>query len=59
MKRFHVHVHVEDLAKSIAFYSQLFGAQPIKAESDYAKWCSAAKAPQGQAVASTTGSSCC
>jgi catechol 2,3-dioxygenase-like lactoylglutathione lyase family enzyme len=38
MKRFHVHVHVEDLAKSIAFYSQLFGAQPIKAESDYAKW---------------------
>ena len=26
MKRFHVHVGVEDLAKSIAFYNGLFGA---------------------------------
>jgi catechol 2,3-dioxygenase-like lactoylglutathione lyase family enzyme len=24
MKRFHVHLHVDDLAKSIAFYNQLF-----------------------------------
>jgi len=38
MKRFHVHVHVDDLAKSIAFYSQLFAAQPARVEGDYAKW---------------------
>ncbi|HRY87708.1 MAG TPA: glyoxalase/bleomycin resistance/dioxygenase family protein, partial [Rubrivivax sp.] len=28
MKRFHVHVHVEDLARSIGFYTKLFGAEP-------------------------------
>ena len=38
MKRFHVHTHVEDLAKSIAFYSQMFGQPPTRVESDYAKW---------------------
>jgi hypothetical protein len=38
MKRFHVHVHVEDLVKSIDFYSKLFAAQPARIESDYAKW---------------------
>ena len=38
MKRFHVHVQVEDLATSIAFYSKLFGAQPSRSEPDYAKW---------------------
>ena len=38
MKRFHVHAHVEDLAQSIAFYSKLFGAEPTRVESDYAKW---------------------
>lgn len=38
MKRFHVHVHVEDLDKSVAFYSALFGAQPSRTEADYAKW---------------------
>src|SRR4051794_33793107 len=38
MKRFHVHAHVEDLAKSIAFYSKMFGAEPSRVESDYAKW---------------------
>jgi lactoylglutathione lyase len=38
MKRFHVHVHVDDLAKNIAFYSALFGAQPTRSEPDYAKW---------------------
>lgn len=38
MKRFHVHAHVEDLAKSIAFYSKLFAAEPTRVESDYAKW---------------------
>lgn len=38
MKRFHVHVHVRDLPASIAFYSRLFGAEPARVESDYAKW---------------------
>lgn len=38
MKRFHVHVHVSDLQKSIAFYSKLFGADPTRIEQDYAKW---------------------
>ena len=38
MKRFHVHMHVEDLGKNVAFYSKLFGAQPTRLESDYAKW---------------------
>ncbi len=38
MKRFHVHAHVEDLQKSIAFYSRLFDAEPTRVESDYAKW---------------------
>ena len=38
MKRFHVHVHVEDIGKSIAFYSQMFAAEPARVEADYAKW---------------------
>ena len=38
MKRFHVHLHVDDLAKSIAFYNKLFDAQPARTEADYAKW---------------------
>jgi catechol 2,3-dioxygenase-like lactoylglutathione lyase family enzyme len=38
MKRFHVHVHVADLAPNLAFYSALFGAEPTRTEADYAKW---------------------
>lgn len=38
MKRFHVHAHVEDLQKSVAFYTKMFGAEPTRVESDYAKW---------------------
>jgi predicted enzyme related to lactoylglutathione lyase len=38
MKRFHVHVHVEDLQASINFYQRLFAAQPTRVEADYAKW---------------------
>lgn len=38
MKRFHVHLHVEDLQTSIAFYSKLFSIQPARIENDYAKW---------------------
>ena len=38
MKRFHVHVHVDDLSRSVGFYSQLFAAAPARLEADYAKW---------------------
>lgn len=38
MKRFHVHLHVDDLAQNIAFYSRLFNAEPTRVERDYAKW---------------------
>ncbi|HEY1961815.1 MAG TPA: ArsI/CadI family heavy metal resistance metalloenzyme, partial [Rhizomicrobium sp.] len=38
MKRLHVHIAVEDLEKSIGFYSTLFGAAPSVLKSDYAKW---------------------
>jgi len=38
MKRFHVHVGVKDLDKSVQFYSTLFGQQPVKIKEDYAKW---------------------
>ena len=38
MKRLHVHVGVESLDRSVAFYSTLFGAAPSVLKSDYAKW---------------------
>ena len=38
MKRFHVHVSVDDLAKSIRFYSTLFATMPAVQHADYAKW---------------------
>ena len=38
MKRFHVHLHVDDLARSIDFYSRLFASEPARIEGDYAKW---------------------
>ena len=38
MKRFHVHLHVDNLDKSIGFYSAMFASQPTRLEKDYAKW---------------------
>jgi catechol 2,3-dioxygenase-like lactoylglutathione lyase family enzyme len=38
MKRMHIHVGVENLDRSINFYSTLFGAAPVKTQTDYAKW---------------------
>lgn len=38
MKRFHVHVGVTDIDRSIAFYSGLFGSEPSVVKTDYAKW---------------------
>jgi len=38
MKRLHVHVGVDDLDRSIGFYSTLFAAAPDVVKDDYAKW---------------------
>jgi hypothetical protein len=38
MKRFHLHLNVADLGANIGFYSKLFGAEPARVETDYAKW---------------------
>lgn len=38
MKRLHIHLAVQSLDKSIAFYSALFGSKPTKLKDDYAKW---------------------
>ena len=38
MKRFHVHVAVDQLEDSVRFYSALFGQPPTVAHADYAKW---------------------
>ena len=38
MKRFHVHLHVDNLPQSVGFYSRLFAAEPSRLEGDYAKW---------------------
>jgi len=38
MRRFHVHVSVEDLTQSVRFYSTLFSATPTVLQDDYAKW---------------------
>lgn len=38
MKRFHVHMHVDDLPRNIAFYTALFDQPPARTETDYAKW---------------------
>jgi catechol 2,3-dioxygenase-like lactoylglutathione lyase family enzyme len=38
MKRLHVHVGVDNIDRSIAFYSTLFAAAPTVRKPDYAKW---------------------
>jgi catechol 2,3-dioxygenase-like lactoylglutathione lyase family enzyme len=38
MKRFHVHVSVDDLDANIRFYSTVFGVPPTVVKPDYAKW---------------------
>ena len=38
MKRLQVHVSVDDLARSVRFYSTLFSAEPTVLKPDYAKW---------------------
>jgi catechol 2,3-dioxygenase-like lactoylglutathione lyase family enzyme len=38
MKRLHVHVAVDDIARSVRFYATLFAAEPTVLKPDYAKW---------------------
>ncbi len=38
MKRLHIHVAVDDLDRSVGFYSTLFAAEPSVTKPDYAKW---------------------
>jgi hypothetical protein len=38
MKRFHLHVSVENIDESVRFYSTLFAKEPTVRQSDYAKW---------------------
>jgi catechol 2,3-dioxygenase-like lactoylglutathione lyase family enzyme len=38
MQRLHLHINVEDLDRSVGFYSTLFGAPPSVRKDDYAKW---------------------
>lgn len=34
----HVAIHVKDLSQSVAFYTQLFGVEPVKVRPGYAKF---------------------
>lgn len=38
MKRFHVHMAVEDIERNVRFYSAVFGSAPTVLKPDYAKW---------------------
>lgn len=38
MKRFHVHLSVDDLEANVRFYSSVFGTPPAVRKPDYAKW---------------------
>lgn len=38
MKRFHVHVGVNNISESISFYSKMFACEPTVLKGDYAKW---------------------
>lgn len=38
MRRMHINVGVKDIDESVKFYNALFGAEPVKTKTDYAKW---------------------
>ena len=38
MKRFHIHLRVNDLEESIGFYNAMFGHKATVVKPDYAKW---------------------
>lgn len=37
-RKLHIHMSVDDIEKSIAFYSTQFQAEPTKVKEDYAQW---------------------
>jgi len=37
-RRLHIHMSVDNIEKSIPFYSTQFGAEPTKVKEDYAQW---------------------
>ena len=38
MRRFHVHIAVDDLEKNVRFYSSLFNMEPTRIKDDYVQW---------------------
>ena len=38
MSRLHVHIAVDHLERNIAFYTAVFGSDPVVRKADYAKW---------------------
>jgi catechol 2,3-dioxygenase-like lactoylglutathione lyase family enzyme len=38
VKRFHVHLNVDDIQNNVDFYTRLFGTEPAVRKHDYAKW---------------------
>lgn len=38
MKTMHIHLSVDSIEKSVAFYTKLFGSEPTVLKDDYAKW---------------------
>jgi catechol 2,3-dioxygenase-like lactoylglutathione lyase family enzyme len=59
MKRFHVHVAVENLEDSVRFYSELFAAEPVVRKPDYAKWASQAKGCEPAVTTAAPLKRCC
>lgn len=38
MNRLHLHINVEDIERSVGFYTTLLGTEPSVTKTDYAKW---------------------
>jgi hypothetical protein len=38
MKKMHIHITVPNLEESVLFYNSLFGEEPSRIKTDYAKW---------------------
>jgi hypothetical protein len=47
MKRLHVHLSVEDIARSVRFHSTLFAAEPAFIKPDYRNGCSTIRVSRG------------
>jgi catechol 2,3-dioxygenase-like lactoylglutathione lyase family enzyme len=58
MKRFHIHVAVDDIGQSTRFYSNLFGAEPAVLKDDYEATHYGEDEP-GAALAAKPQTACC